>query len=128
LLSFQKVSNNRHGLSFSSKVISKSHYASSSTSHHVFKEKKNHAFLYSRFVKSSHALSYDTYDHKNIFMHNSSPSIYMWIPKNSSLDDRIAYIYDYKNNVILLIIFVLTRRNQIPNGFGLLRANPKDLK
>jgi len=105
LLSFQKISNNRHGLGFSTKKIS-NHVSTSISNNHISNVKKNHAFLYSRFVKSSHNYDYDSYNNKSISMHKSSPflhnithSMFMWIPRNISLNDKNEYISNYKNKI-----------------------------
>jgi FtsZ-binding cell division protein ZapB len=108
LLSCQKSSNNKQGLGFMFKSNLNSKIVSSSYS--TNKVKQNHALLYSRFVKSTNSHNYANNDKKNDYMHVSynkvvskysdhNQSSYIWIPKNSSLEDKNDYIANYKKNV-----------------------------
>jgi hypothetical protein len=104
LLSYQLSTNYRHGLGYSSKI----NVASSTFN----MQKKNHALLYSRFVKSN---SYANNDMKTNYMHVSHnskimhdknvsrkinyKSNFIWVPKNECMNDRNLYILDFKNKV-----------------------------
>jgi FtsZ-binding cell division protein ZapB len=120
LLSYQLPTNSRHGLGYSSKV------ASSSSN----MQKKSHAFLYSRFVKSSnHAVIKESmntdsmFDHhiskvmhdKKSFKKSSQRSIFIWVPKNACLIDRNNYIIDYKENVCNSVNYLCKNKGK-PNS------------
>jgi hypothetical protein len=116
LLSYQLPTKNRSGLGYSSNIAS-------STSN---VKKKNHAFLYSRFVKSTnhastkniiktdsmHAISHV----KNSFKNVSQKSLFIWVPKDSCLVDRDSYIEDYKLNVCNSSNYLWKNRGK-PNSF-----------
>jgi len=116
LLSYQLPTKNRSGLGYSSNIAS-------STSN---VKKKNHAFLYSRFVKSTnhastkniiktdsmHAISHV----KNSFKNVSQKSLFIWVPKDSCLVDRDSYIKDYKLNVCNSSNYLWKNRGK-PNSF-----------
>jgi hypothetical protein len=115
LLSYQLPTHRRNGLGYSSKVAS-------SVSN---LQKKNYAFLYSRFVKSSNHANIENnvksdsmhaYSHvKNSFKHISQKSIFIWVPKNSCLVDKNNYIEDYKENVCNSINYLCKNRGK-PNS------------
>jgi len=106
LLSYQLPTNSRHGLGYSSN----SNVASSTSN----MQKNNHAYLYSRFVKSTnHTLVKDgmktdsmLVTHTSRVMHaknnlrkNSQKSNFIWVPKNACMIDRNFYISDFKKNI-----------------------------
>ena len=115
LLSFQKNSNSRHGLGFSSKLSSKTNDVSYSNIYQISKVKNNYAFLYSRFVKSSKNQNFENYDNSKVSMHKYSPSLYLWIPKNISLIDRNDYIVDYKKNICNSVNYLCKNKGK-PNS------------
>ena len=127
LLSYQKSSNNKQGLGFTSKssLNSNVEIISSSSSQNI---KKKHAFIYSRFVKSTNNHTYANYEKKNDSMHipykssivasknDYHQSSFLWIPKNSSLEDKNAYIADYKKNVCDSIKYICYNKVK-PNSY-----------
>jgi prefoldin subunit 5 len=106
LLSIQKIPNNRHGLGYTPKVKPKPNNISHNES------KNNHAFIYTKFVKSKHDNSFPniiklnnyvkpTNTLRDINKHklNHIKSNFIWVPKNSVLFDRQQYINEYIKNI-----------------------------
>jgi hypothetical protein len=97
LLSFQKPSHDRLGIGF---VKSRTHAHVSHISRNV-----HHAYLYANSSRSKHVrissnIKLNACDN-NIRnrSHSSTPSIFMWIPKNVSMHVRNKYVLDFKQNI-----------------------------
>jgi uncharacterized coiled-coil DUF342 family protein len=122
ILSYQLPTNSRHGLGYSSN----SNVASSISN----MQKKNHAFLYSRFVKSTNrvlvkdGMKTDSMlvSHSSRVMHaennlrkKSQKSNFIWVPKNACLIDRNFYISDFKKNICNSVNYLCKNKGK-PNS------------
>ena len=106
LLSYQLPATSKQGLGYVSNSSNEKTYSSM--------QKKNYAYLYSKFVKSNYHAHSDTSMHASskVFSHNDRKmhmkkvacknilkSNYIWVPKNACLSDRKIYLSNYKKDI-----------------------------